>query len=394
MYRGWSVAGATVVTQAAQAGLLIYGFSALAMPLEREFGTSRAEVMLATTFLSFASSALAPVAGALIDRRSIRGLMLFGCAALAAGFVAVSQATAIWHVWLAYALFLPFANVLLGQLTSAALVTRWFAERRGRAMGFSTLGTSLGGFVFPVLLATGGEALGWREAALVVGIGAAVLLAAVVAFGVADQPETAASLPQDTAPSGGATREILSKAAFWIITFAVGIKIATYFGLINNLGGLAADIGFSGVFAASLVSVLSLASMAGKLAFGTVAERIAPKWLFVIGLAMTIASFGLLLVARGATPLVIACLMLGLSTGGMFPLWSLITAEYFGVAAFGRALGLMNLAMVPLTASAAPLAGWVHDRTGSYVGVIWGSIAVLALAIAILLPLRPPGSRK
>lgn len=391
MYRGWSVTGATVMTQAAQAGLLIYGFSALALPLEREFGTSRAEVMIATTCLSLASSALAPVAGALIDHRSIRGLMLFGCAALAAGFAAISQATALWHVWLAYGLLLPFANVLLGQLTSAALVTRWFEERRGRAMGISTLGTSLGGFVFPVLLATGSAEMGWRIAALTIGLAAAALLAALVAALIADRPPSAHAPATPGANAGGSSRAILASAPFWIITFAVGIKIATYFGLINNLGGLAQDLGFGGLFAATMVSILSIASMVGKLAFGTIAERVAPKWLFMLALAMTVASFGLLLIAQATASLVTVCLLLGLSTGGMFPLWGLITAEYFDSASFGRALGLMNLAMVPLTAIAAPLAGWAHDLTGSYAGAIWGSMVMLVLAILIIGLLRPSG---
>ena len=106
---------------------------------------------------------------------------------------------------------------------------------------------------------------------------------------------------------------------------------------------------------------------------------------------MTVASLGLLLLAQGTASLVIVCLMLGLSTGGMFPLWGLITAEYFDSTSFGRALGLMNLAMVPLTASAAPLAGWAHDRTGSYVGAIWGSMCVLVLAMFVIALLRPPG---
>ena len=399
MYQGWKIAGTTIATQAAQAGLLVYGFSMLALPLEKEFGTTRAEVMIASTCLSLASSALAPIAGRWIDLRSIRRLMLLGAAMLGLGFLALSQVQAIWQVWLVYGLLLPFGNVLLGQLSSAALITRWFTARRGRAMGLSTLGTSLGGFVFPVLFTLTAQSLGWRGAAALIGIIVALVVGGLVALLIVDRPgeaefadvgevETAAAqLPELT--SG----QILVRPAFWIITFGVGIKIATYFGLINNLGAYAAGLGLKPIFAASLVSILSVTSMIGKLGFGTLAERFSPKSLFIAGLSMTVASFAVLYIAKGAAMLVVACLLLGLSTGGMFPLWSLITARQFGEASFGRALGLMNLMMVPLTASAPLVAGWVFDRTKSYDGVILGSIVMLTLAILLLLRLQPEASR-
>lgn len=402
MYRGWSIVGTTMATQAAQAGLLVYGFSQLAQPLEQEFGTTRLEVMIAATCLSLASSALAPIAGRLIDKGSAKRLMLAGAVALALGFALVAVAQALWQVWLAYALLLPLANVLLGQMTSAALVTRWFQQRRGRAMGLSAMGTSVGGFIFPLLIASGAEALGWRGAIMLIGLVTAVLLGVLIAWGITDQPE--GGLPpeeraqqlQQTGDTAAAmtTAEILLRPAFWIITFGVGIKIATYFGLINNLGGFAQDIGVGGVEAAALVSILSITSMIGKVGFGSLAEKLSARALFIFALLLTVASFGVLLAAQTYAMLVLSCLLLGLATGGMLPLWSLIIGQYFSEASFGRALGLTNLAMVPLTASASPIAGWAHDLTGSYDSVIWGSIAALLVASLLLLLLpRPEGAR-
>jgi MFS family permease len=391
MSRAWAIVGATVATQATQAGLLIYGFSTLALPLEQAFGTSRAEVMITATCLSLASSALAPLAGRAIDRGSVRRLMLLAAAMLGGGFVALSQAPTLWAVWAIYALLLAPANVLLGQLSSAALVTRWFDAQRGRAMGLSTLGTSLGGFVFPVLLATLIEASGWRTAVLVAGVTSALLAAVIVALTVEDRPKVALDIRATGNDRGMATAAILARPAFWIITFGVGIKIATYFGLINNLAAYGRDLGVDAVRAAALVSLLSVTSMAGKLGFGFVAERLSLKWLFVGALALTVVSFAVLLAASDFPTLVVAALMLGLATGGMLPLWGLIVAEQFGPGSFGRALGLTNLMMVPLTAAASPVAGWTFDRTGSYDGVILGSIALLALAAGLvaLLPKAP-----
>ncbi|QGN55837.1 MFS transporter [Novosphingobium sp. Gsoil 351] len=392
MYRGWAVTGGTIATQMAQAGLLIYGFSALALPLEREFGTSRGAVMVTTTCLSLASSALAPLAGRAIDRGSVRRLMLLACAMLAAGFLALSKAGALWQVWTIYSVLLAPANVLLGQLSSAALITRWFGPRRGRAMGISTLGTSLGGFVFPVALAAGTAAFGWRTAAALVGCGAALAVAAIVALAIVDRPADVGLPGEDSyAPTGLEIADealsasaILAMPAFWIITFGVGIKLATYLGLVNNLAAYGRDLGVGEVAAAGLVSVLSVTSMAGKLGFGWLAERSPLKWLFAGALGLTILAFAGLIAARGYPSLLAACLLLGLATGGMLPLWGLIVAQVFGQASFGRALGLTNLIMVPLTATASPLAGWSYDATGGYRTAILASMALLALATALI----------
>jgi MFS family permease len=392
MERGWIVTGGTIASQMAQAGLLIYGFSALALPLETEFAASRGAVMITTTCLSLASSALAPIAGRAIDRGSVRRLMLLACAMLGAGFLALSLVGALWQVWAIYAVLLAPANVLLGQLSSAALITRWFDDRRGRAMGISTLGTSLGGFVLPVALAAGTAAFGWRIAAALVGCGAALVVAGILALTIADRPARASQAASGARIAADAlpTRAILTMPAFWIITFGVGIKLATYLGLVNNLAAYGRGLGIGDVAAAGLISVLSVTSMAGKLGFGWLGERSPLKWLFAGALGLTIVAFAGLIAARGYPSLLAACLLLGLATGGMLPLWSLIVGQVFGQASVGRALGLTNLVMVPLTAAASPLAGWSYDLTGGYRTAIFASMALLALATALIALLPGP----
>lgn len=399
MFYGWRVVLATTLTQTAQAGLLIYGFATIAPSLETEFGIPRARVMLTTTCLSLATSFAAPFVGRLVDRQPIRRLMLIGAVALATGFAALGLAQAIWQVWLIYALLLPAANLLLGQLTSAALVTRWFTARRGRAMGLSSLGTSLGGFAFPLLLTIGIESLGWRVATAAIGVGTALVAALMIAGNVVDRPEVVGLATDGEAATPDvasreaplSTAEILRRPAFWIITIAIGIKVATYLGTVSNLVGFATGLGLSGLAAASLLSTLSIASMVGKVGFGLIAERVALKTVLIGALGATIlAMVGLLMV--GSYPaLVVLCLLLGLATGGLLPVWSLLIGEYFGPASFGRVLGLTNLVMVPLTAVSAPFAGWMFDRTGRYDEAFIGFIVALGVALLLALPLGRSG---
>jgi sugar phosphate permease len=120
-------------------------------------------------------------------------------------------------------------------------------------MGLSTLGTSLGGFIFPVLLASAAAAFGWREAAAMVGLAAALLVALIVWITVIDTPQQIGLEPDEGRPTrktevtGDALSAamILRRPAFWIITLGVGLKIATYFALINNLAGYGRALGWT-----------------------------------------------------------------------------------------------------------------------------------------------------
>ena len=59
--------------------------------------------------------------------------------------------------------------------------------------------------------------------------------------------------------------------------------------------------------------------------------------------------------------------------------WSM--AQRFGTASLGRALGLTNLLMLPMSAAAGPMAAAVHDATGSYRTAPLGFVVACAPAI-------------
>jgi MFS family permease len=86
----------------------------------------------------------------------------------------------------------------------------------------------------------------------------------------------------------------------------------------------------------------------------------------------------------------VACALLGVAGGGLLPLWGLYIAQGFGQANYGKAAGLMNPAMMPVTLLAAPFAGRVFDRTGHYTLAFVTFLAALAVAAVINGWLRLP----
>ena len=106
MFHGWKIVGVSILTQAVQAGLLVYSIGVLALSFETEFGGPRKDVMLAATCLSIATSLISPLGGIAIDRFSAKRLMLGGVTALSLGFIVLGQARSLVQVWLVFGVVL------------------------------------------------------------------------------------------------------------------------------------------------------------------------------------------------------------------------------------------------------------------------------------------------
>lgn len=398
-FRGWNMVGVSLLTQALQAGLLIYCFGTMAVAIEEEFGASRTQVMFSATLLSLVGSALSPWFGSLVDRQSIRRLMIIATLALALGLFCLSRTQALWQVWVVFATLLPVANVLLGQLTSTALITRWFDRMRGRALGISAVGTSLGGFVFPVLLTTLMERYGWRTALGVIGLTALLVTIPVILRFVVDRPEAAGLYPDGadqppasvpTPPGKPGLAGILADASFWYETVAVGVALFVYLGFLSNLYPHAIAVNVAPTTAATLMSVVAVCAIVGKLGFGAVADRLNLRYTMGASLVLMIAGSAVLSQSDGYGTVAVGAIAFGLAAGGLLPVWGALVARSFGARRFGRALGAMNLAMTPITLLSAPYAGYLFDRTGSYSAAFGSYCLILLVALAALVPIRFP----
>lgn len=402
MFYGWRIVGVAALAQAVSVGSTFYLYGAFLKPLAAEFGASRLVVTIGLTLLILVQGAVGPFLGQAIDRGSVRSLMLAGVLVEAAGLALLSFATAIWQLGLAFVTAISVGSFLFGPLATATLVANWFVRRRGRALGIAALGGAVGGVVCPPLAAALIEAFGWRGAALAIAAGVMLLVVPLAAV-IVRRPEdlgstpdgepvarTAQSLPACEAAPEITTRELLRDRNLWAITAGVGFAWCPVSVLLAHLVPYATDIGISPARASIVMSGYALGGGIGRLLFGFLADRIDKRvacWIAIGGLAAAWVQllgeppFGTLLAAAAAA---------GVAVGGIMPLWGALTGATFGRAAFGRAIGLMNLLMLPFTVAGAPAAAYLFDRTGSYQLAFSCFLAFFALASLALLWLRLP----
>src|SRR6478736_2089013 len=158
-------------------GLAISGIPVFSKPIQSEFiekGLVAADV--AQSFIANASiitflmsGVFSLVAGWLLTRVSIRRSMIFGSIVLGLAFVLHSRAESVWVVYLSR--FLMGASLgFVGVTPSVILISNWFGRRKGTALGVLLTGTSIGGFVMPVIFAKIIELYDWRAAMLLVSL--------------------------------------------------------------------------------------------------------------------------------------------------------------------------------------------------------------------------------
>lgn len=392
----WIVVLLTIVFQAVTVGILIYSFALFVVPWLDTFSSPRRDIMFAIVSLQLMTGALSPLSGKAMDKYPTRYLVCCGSIMLAIGLVLVSFATSLWQIILLYATLLPMGFVLSGPLAAQTLITKWFAERRGLAIGISAMGTSVGGFIFPQVCNYLLLEFGWRSSLLILGAVAVVIVCPLAWWVLRREPEGKEAPQEDTAEvkihidqRQWSTVEMLRTPAFWIPIFALVPLNASFGGIQFNLGALMQDFGYEPGKAAMLISLISISMIVGKLIFGTLADVVDHRRLYWFAASLMACT---LFVFKG-TPsygmLLGGAVLAGLATGGILPLMGVIYGSRFGSASFGRVLGLASM-FITAGAFGPLLAGWVYDLTGRYDSAFNVFLLLLIPGSIAMIWLKPP----
>ncbi len=396
-YYGWNVLAVAMLFQAISFGIGIYSFTFWVAPWMQEFDAGRADVMTVFIILQVAMGLWSPVAGRFLDARSIRHLIVLGAVCLSVGLVAIGRAASLWQIQAIYATLIVVGMLLCGPLPAQTLAARWFDRRRGLAIGIVTVGTSVGGFTLPLVVTVLHEWYGWRAANDLLAVAVIVVIVPLVWRVIRNSPaergipgegarDLSEPIPIDRAWS---IPEILRTRIFWCIVFAFTPMALAFGGAQQNLAPFASDVGFDARATSYLVSLMALVMIGSKVMFGALADRVAPRYLFGVALAVLLfVLIGLLTDELTYMHLMVFCAMLGFSAGAFLPLLGAIVTQSFGVASFARVVGLVG----PFTTLAALgpwLAGGIRDTHGSYDAAWQLFIALLVPAAVALIFLRP-----
>ena len=371
---------------------LYFSFSVFLVPLVEEFRWSRGLTAGALSLSTIVQGLLAPVAGILVDRFGPRRVILTGTVLLSGASLLGATVHTPWELYLYTGVLAAGGLVGLGPVPMGVLLSRWFLERRGRAVGVAFSGMGFGVFVTGPLAQWLIASLGWRIASAVLGVGALCILVPIVWVGARDPqqrhderagPEAREKRGQRPRWAVDSTlRHALGTRAFWALWLAYLFTPLAVFPVTTHQVAFAIDRGFQPLLAAAVFGVMGLMSIVGRVSFGLAADR------FGGALAAT-TSFGctaggvLALLALETDPragwLVAYAVLFGLGFGARGPIITAMASDLFGGRRFGVIYGALTLGNGLGGAIGPWFGGIVHDVMGSYRVVFLASVISCAL---------------
>jgi MFS family permease len=370
-------------------GLALYGLPLYYDYMVSEFGWSRTQV---TSGNALSKLVVGPLfgflAGWIIDRFGPRRLMLAGIVLAAAALVGLSWMSALWMFYFFY-LLNALGYVCGGPLPNQVLLSQWFREGRGKAMGFAYLGIGIGGAVVPLLSYWMAGLWGWRGALRALGV-MVLVLAGPMAYFAREAPAHA----KDANAGGGLAplRAVFRQPAFYLLAIGSMCSIAAVGGTNQHLKlFLSLDQGYRQGDAARIISLVLACSIAGRLLMGWLADRVSKARVMLLIYILVAAAIPLLFFASSPGAMYLFAVLFGIGLGGEYLIIPLMAAELFGVGVLGRVMGVVVTADGVAESVSPMLVGYLRDATGSYgigFSVLVG-FALLGAAAISLLPRRP-----
>jgi len=385
--RTFIVVGAVLV-QAVTIGCL-FAYGVFFTILESEFGWSRTLLSVATSMAFVVMGMGAYLAGRLSDVYGPRGVLTVTALSTSLAYVAMSFINAPWQLLLIYGVLVGL-GLATHDVVTLSTVTRYFPRRKGSISGVVKVGAACGQMAVPLVAVGLITALGWRDALLTLGTGAAVLLL-LAAWLVGINPGKVQSNQTTVVEKkSGATfqrarssREFMTLCAMQFFCFGTLITIPTH--IVSH--GI--DVGMTPTTAASVLSTVAAASIFGRLGVGGLIDRYGSRRCYNLCLVMLLISLLLLLVVEQPALLYLFALFYGIAHGGLFTVVSPAVAEYFGMQAHGAIFGAIVLTGTLGGAFLPILTGLVFDKSGSYQWAFTMLAVLVSIALLLSFSLKP-----
>jgi predicted MFS family arabinose efflux permease len=385
--------------------------SVMIVPMQDEFGWSRATLSSAVAVNLVLFGLTAPFAAALMERFGIRAVTATALGVVAAGAGLSVFVVAPWQIVLTWGVLIGLGTGSMALVFAAVVTDTWFVHRRGLVSGVLTAGSATGQLVFLPFMAVLAERSGWRAASLLVAAAALVAMALVLRWlrnSPADvgverygyvaplgdvQPVPVAAAP-GTSPARRAVTSLLAASrvrTFWALAAGFAICGATTNGLIGtHFIPSAHDHGMPETTAAGLLAVVGVFDVVGTVASGWLTDRVDPRLLLGGYYAFRGVSLLLLPALLSATvhpSIVLFVVIYGLDWVATVPPTIALCREVFG-ANGAVVFGWVFAAHQVGAALAAFGAGYVRDRTGTYTAAWVAAAALCAVAAVVSVGMR------
>lgn len=399
-FYGWVIVAVAWICYGFGISPAYYSWGNFAPAIVADLGFDRADVGGIFGLFTFVYMSMGAVVGLTQARFGIRPVMTAGFVLAAVGLWRLSHAQSTVDCYLAYSLMAGAGIGFSTTVPSQTLAQNWFRRRRALALGaIFTAGGIVGGLVSRAdayLLAHYDWRTGWTAISIV-----SLILAVVAGVFVRDRPEQmgqrrdgddplAADSEIESDGDGAWTpARAVRTSAFGRVIFCSVAYAVPWAVVVAHTNLHLRDLGHPQATAASLVGLLALVSIVGRLAAG-LGDRIAPQKVLAVALALEGLGVGSLLLARSDALAYLAVVLIGIGFGTAYISVPVVFSTFFGRRAFSVVAGI-SISVTGVFNGLGPwLTGMVYDTFGSYAVPFLALMAIDLTAAMIAARLETP----
>ena len=353
----------------------------------------RQDLKLKDAITLWSTAVFAFIAGIIIDRVGVRALMISGMFLLSATFYYYAQSDSLTDMYIIH-IFQGMVLSMSGMVINVVLISKWFNDNRGLAIGVLLAGTSVGNGIFPqintyLLTISDGD---WRQVMIWLALIPLAYIPILFAF-IKEKPEDVAVKEDNQASNdfkassieGGFTlQQTLRSANFWFLSVMAFCTFYSILAMIGHVFLMLDGEGYSPQISATGVSIIFIGGFIGKVISGKLAEMIGRKIVLVGGVAMML--LGSLLIVSSIfykNPLLIwiGLTLYGTGWGGLYTLIQLLVADLFGLIAIGKIMGVINIIDTIGGGLGPIITAVIYDSTQNYLLPFLVISALLVIAL-------------
>lgn len=390
MFYGWWIVVTAFMSMTFLFTPIVNLISFFTDPVSQELGIERSQFSLYFTIVTLVGLVAAPVAGKVLKKVNIRVHMTVCTILGALSFIGFSFAN---NIYIFYALsVLQGISLIAGSVVpSSVLITNWFNEKRGLALGIALSGSGVGGIILSPIVSSLISSYGWRTTYLIIGIVIAVTIIPLTAFVVRFHPSDMGLTPLGQAPvknknqvlKGMNQKDVLKTPSFWILCAAIVVTGIVANTMIINLAPFLTDIGATTQRAAFLLSLGSAMVIVGKLLVGRMFDKMGLVLMIIFLGICNVLSFVFLRNADAQIPGFLYATFTGFGATALTIAPSYITAHLYGEKDFSSIFGVVSMFSSLGTALSAVFGGVVYGINNSYDLVLTVLIVLSCVSAAL-----------
>jgi predicted MFS family arabinose efflux permease len=346
---------------------------------------------------------------------SLRLIFVGGVLVHGLGIYMTSTANSIESFYLWYGVVAALGRSTFFICTTM-LVTRWFEQRRGMAMGLMMAGNGIGPFVFSPVVTWLIVRWDWRTAFIAISFvmtGFLVLAYLMMRnhpheigqrpYGARDEPDCPPALPTQVNTSKKAASNeasvgllwgrVLRHQGFWTLSLINFFCCVCHSIPLVHTVGFALSAGLSAFAASWVLAVMGLSSVVGRIFWGFFADRHGARLTLMLTLFMQGAFMLWLVNSQDPVIFFLYALVWGFGYGGVGTQYGVVARELYGTRLFGPGYSGQNCFAMVGMAVGGFLGGYLFEVSHTYVSAWLLSFGAGLISSLLALDLINQGER-